>query len=78
MQRANLERWRAEHPDERGDPEEFRRTILPGLANIKLAEMMSTCGVSKTTASQWRAGQTTPSYRHWETLRRLGARNATE
>jgi CRISPR-associated protein Cas1 len=76
LQRTNLERWRAEHPDERGDPDEYRRTILPGLALVKLVEIMAACGISKTTASQWRAGRATPALRHWEALRHLGTDEA--
>jgi CRISPR/Cas system-associated endonuclease Cas1 len=73
MQRARLEEWRTANPDARGDPDEFepiRAGLLAG--KVTLRQIMQSCAVSKTTASGWRSGRATPSYRHWATLRRLG------
>ncbi len=70
--RAELERWRAEHPDTSADPEEFRQAILPGLARVKLREIMAACSVAKSTASMIRSGRHLPALRHWPALARLG------
>jgi len=72
--RAELERWKTDHPGERGDPEQYRRDILPGLANVKLADIMASCKVSKTSASQYRNGRSTPALRHWPALAALAER----
>jgi len=69
--RAELERWKADHPGLTGDPDDFRRNILPGLAEIKLAEIVTACGVSKSTASTIRSGRHVPALRHWSALARL-------
>ncbi len=66
-----LIRWREEHPGEAGDPEVFQRTIMPGLAGVKLSEIMAACGVSKSTASMVRSGKHRPALRHWEALSAL-------
>jgi CRISPR-associated endonuclease Cas1 len=60
--------WREEHPLERGDPEEFRRSILPGLQGVPLSEIMRACGVAKSTASAIRSGKRAPAVRHWRAL----------
>jgi CRISPR-associated endonuclease Cas1 len=66
--KAESRKWRAEHPGEGGDPEEFRQSILPGLHDVTLSEIMRACGVSKSTASTIRSGKTVPSERHWDQL----------
>ena len=40
-------RWRERHPLEERDPEKFRQSILPGLHDVTLFEIMSACGVAK-------------------------------
>ncbi len=68
-----LERqWREAHPGERGDPEEYRRLVLPGLRGIILSEIMRACDVSKSTASMIRSGKLVPAQRHWEALGQIG------
>ena len=42
------------------DPELFRREILPKLAGVKLSEIVKATGLSKSYASQVRAGKFTP------------------
>jgi len=69
-------RWSEEHPAARGDPQVFRETILPGLATLKLAEIMAACGVSKATASKVRSGKQIPALRHWGPLQMLAERSA--
>jgi CRISPR-associated endonuclease Cas1 len=69
--RAELERWRADHPGASSDPETFRRNIFPGLAHVRLTEIMTACGVAKSTASAIRAGARVPQLRHWEALASL-------
>ena len=65
-------RWREEHPLEGRDPEEFRRSILPGLESVPLSRIMKTCGVAKSTASAIRSGKRVPAERHWGQLLTLG------
>src|SRR5262249_33145584 len=72
--RAELERWKSEHPDARTDPDAFRREVLPGLARVKLSEIMRACGVAKSTASMIRSGALVPALRHWSALASLGDR----
>ena len=68
-----LERqWREAHPGERGDPEEYRRSILPGLEGVTLSQIMRACGVAKSTASVIRSGKLVPAQRHWEALGQIG------
>jgi hypothetical protein len=71
--REELERWKAEHAGEVGDPTVFARSILPGLAKVKLSEIMAACGVAKSTASMIRSGRHVPALRHWEALAELSA-----
>ena len=73
-QRAELERWRIENPGRTGDAEAYRTTILPALASIKLAAIMSTLDVAKSTASMIRSGRHVPALRHWPALAELGGR----
>jgi CRISPR-associated endonuclease Cas1 len=74
--RAELERWRREHPEPRPDPEVFRRDILPGLANVKLSEIVTACGVARSWASMIRSGRKVPALRHWAALADLARRRA--
>ena len=67
MARSELERWKAEHPHANADPAEFER-IRPGLASVQLSTIAAACGVSKATASAWRAGRYVPPLRHWGML----------
>ena len=53
------------------DPEYFRREVLPGLAKVKLADIMAAAGISKAFASQVRAGRFTPHASTWSALSRL-------
>ncbi len=67
-------RWREEHPQEGRDPEEFRRSILPGLEGVPLSRIMRACGVAKSTASAIRSGKRVPRERFWEALAGLSLR----
>ena len=76
MARSELERWKAEHPHANADPEAFE-PIRAGLAavklsaTVKLSAIVAACGVSKSTASAWRAGRYAPPLRHWGRLEQL-------
>ena len=70
MARSELERWKAEHPHANADPEAFE-PIRAGVANVTLSAIVAACGVSKATASAWRAGRYVPPVRHWEALATL-------
>jgi CRISPR-associated endonuclease Cas1 len=70
MARTELERWKAEHPHARVDPEEFA-PIREGLAKVSLADIMEATGCSRSAASQWRSGRYVPALRHWEALTTL-------
>jgi len=72
--RAELERWKTEHPGAQADPDMFRTEILPRLARVKLAEIMDVCGVAKSTASMIRSGKHVPALRHWDQLANLHQR----
>ena len=72
--REEERRWREEHPL-RGDPEVYRREIVPGLEGVTLSQIMDACGVAKSTASTIRSGRRVPMERHWETLRLLQGRH---
>jgi CRISPR-associated protein Cas1 len=76
--RAELERWKIEHPEAFADPDAFRRDILPGLVGVKLSEIVRVCGISKTTASNIRAGKSVPAARHWPALRSLMTANGQD
>ncbi len=67
MARSELERWKAEHPHANAGPEALE-PIRVGLAAVKLSAIMEACGVSKATASAWRAGRYVPPVRHWKAL----------
>jgi hypothetical protein len=76
--RAELERWRAEHPGAGADPEVFTETILPGLTKVKLRDIIDACGVSKTLASMIRSGRHIPPLRHWMALASLAGVTAPQ
>jgi CRISPR-associated endonuclease Cas1 len=73
MARTELERWKAEHPHANADPEAFE-PVHAGLAAVKLSAIAAACGVSKATASAWRAGRYVPPLRHWEALAALASK----
>jgi CRISPR-associated endonuclease Cas1 len=68
--RAELERWRAEHPGAKVRPADFE-PVRAGLAKVKLSEIMAATGVAKSTASMIRSGRHVPALRHWEALAEL-------
>ncbi|MGH9110023.1 MAG: CRISPR-associated endonuclease Cas1 [Acidimicrobiales bacterium] len=70
MARSELEQWKAEHPHANADPAAFE-PIRAGLATVKLSAIVAACGVSKATASSWRAGRYVPPVRHWDALTQL-------
>ena len=53
------------------DREFFRSTVLPPLAAVKLSAIVEACGVTKGSASTWRAGKRTPHPSHWLALAEL-------
>ena len=55
-----LSEWDKANPGAVYDPELFRREILPKLAGVKLSEIVKATGLSKSYASQVRAGKFTP------------------
>ena len=63
-----LKVWEESHPDIPYDPDYFRREILPGLATIKLTEIMKTAGISKSFASRVRSGHFEPHVSTWGDL----------
>jgi CRISPR-associated protein Cas1 len=69
--RAELERWKSDHPDARTDPEAFRREVLPLLRGVKLTEIMRATGMAKSSASMVRSGRRVPALRHWSALAAL-------
>lgn len=69
--RTAQEQWRRENPDAVVDREDFRRVILPGLASVKLADIMAATGCTKGTASSYRTGKTVPHAVYWDTLAEL-------
>jgi CRISPR-associated endonuclease Cas1 len=75
--RAELERWKSEHPTARTDPEAFRREILPGLQGVKLTDIMSATGMAKSSASMTRSGARVPAVKHWGALARLADTHET-
>ncbi len=77
MARSELERWKAEHPHANADPAAFE-PIRAGLATVKLSAIVEACGVSKATASAWRAGRYVPPFRHWKGLAGLAGITVSE
>lgn len=66
--RAELESWKAAHPDAVADPSRFAEAVLPGATKVKLSEIMAACGVAKSTASMIRSGRYVPALRYWAAL----------
>jgi CRISPR-associated protein Cas1 len=66
-----LREWEEAHPGVDYDPDYFRRELLPRLARVKLADIVEVAGVSKSYASQIRAGKFTPHVATWAALARL-------
>lgn len=66
--RAELERWKQDHPGVSADPATFADSILPGLRKATLSEITQACGVAKSTASMIRSGTRLPALRHWQAL----------
>ncbi len=66
-----IREWEEANPDVAYDPDLFRREILPGLASVKLADIMAAAGISKGYASNVRAGKFTPHVSTWGALARL-------
>jgi hypothetical protein len=64
-------KWEDDDPDETSDPDYFSREIFPGLAGVKLADIMVATGISKAFASQVRAGKFRPHASTWKALARL-------
>jgi CRISPR associated protein Cas1 len=59
------------------DPEYYRSMVLPALATVKLSAIVEACGVSRGSASTWRAGKRSPHPSHWPALAELaGLRTA--
>lgn len=69
-----LREWDTANPGVSYDSELFKREILPGLAKVKLAEIMSAAGISKSYASQVRSGECTPHVSTWKALKDLVVR----
>jgi hypothetical protein len=68
-----LSEWDKANPDAVYDPELFRREILPRLAGVKLSEIVEATGMSKSFASQVRAGKFTPHVSTWLALAGLAS-----
>jgi CRISPR-associated endonuclease Cas1 len=66
-----LAEWDKANPGTVHDPELFSREILPGLRTVKLSEIVEATGLSKSYASQVRAGKFTPHVSTWAALTRL-------
>ena len=66
-----LSEWDKANPNTVYDPELFRRDILPRLRTVPLAEIMSTAGCSKASASDYRRGKRTPHVSMWGALGKL-------
>jgi len=68
-----LTEWGLANPGVTYDPEVFRRVILPGLATVKLSEIVEATGMSKASASDIRRGKWTPHVSTWAALADLVA-----
>jgi hypothetical protein len=71
-----LSEWDKTNPGALYDPELFRREILPRLRTVKLSEIVEATGLSKSYASQVRAGKFTPHDSTWSALDRLAGAEA--
>jgi hypothetical protein len=56
----------------------FVGIILPGLAEVKLRDIVDACGVSKALASMIRSGRHIPPRRHWSALATLAGLPASQ
>jgi hypothetical protein len=63
-----LAEWELANPGVTYDPELFTREILPGLAVVKLSEIVEATGMSKASASDVRRGKWTPHVSTWRAL----------
>jgi hypothetical protein len=54
-----------------GDPQEYRESILPGLAAVPLRVLVAATGLSASACSKIRNGKKIPHARHWEALRKV-------
>ena len=66
-----LSEWDKANPDVVYDPELFHREILPRLGTVKLSEIVKATGLSKSYASQVRAGKFTPHVSTWRAFDEL-------
>jgi hypothetical protein len=69
---AAVRDWKGERPD----PAVFQREILPVLRGVSIGELVAATGLSEHYCSLIRLGKRVPHARHWEGLRRVGARSA--
>ena len=70
--RAELEQWKRNNPDAETPRQHYEDVVLPQLATVKLREIMTATGLSKSTASMIRSGKHIPAARHWPALAALG------
>ena len=63
--------WDKANPGIVHDPELFTRAILPRLRSVKLSEIVEATGLSKSYASQVRAGKFTPHVSTWRAFGEL-------
>jgi len=59
------------HPKTAYDPELFRRDIRPGLADLRLSEIVEAIGCSKAWAGDIRRDKRTPHVSTWAALGQL-------
>lgn len=51
--------------------ERYVRTVVPGLASVKLSDLMAATGLSNASWSTIRRGLTVPHPRHWDVIAQL-------
>ena len=66
-----LREWDEANPGVSYDPEHFEREILPGLANVKLSQIVEAAEISKSFASKVRRGEYKPHVSTWAALEQL-------
>jgi CRISPR-associated endonuclease Cas1 len=69
--KKTIREWDEANPEAPYEPEYFRREVLPGLANVKLADIMEAAGISKSFASEVRRGIYEPHVSTWGALRKV-------
>jgi hypothetical protein len=69
--RAEQAAWEAAHKGDRFDPQWFRASVLPALADVTLPAMAAATGLSTSACSKIRAGRRVPHARHWSALAAL-------